>query len=83
MANAILIKPNQVGSLSETLDTVALAYEHDYKAIVSHRSGETGDSFIADLAVALGCGHIKAGSASRSDRLEKYNRLLRIQEDGI
>jgi enolase len=79
-ANAILIKVNQIGSISETFDTLALAFENNHKAIISHRSGETGDSFIADLAVACGCGHIKTGSASRSDRMEKYNQLLRIEE---
>ena len=79
-ANSILIKVNQIGSLTETFDTLKLAYENDFKAIISHRSGETGDSFIADLAVACGAGHIKTGSASRSDRIEKYNQLLRIEE---
>jgi enolase len=80
-ANAILVKVNQIGSLSETFDTLKLAYENGFKAIISHRSGETADSFIADLAVASGAGHIKTGSASRSDRIEKYNQLLRIEED--
>ena len=80
-ANAILIKVNQIGTLSETAQTMALAFDHDFRAIISHRSGETGDTFIADLAVATGCGLIKAGSASRSDRVEKYNRLLQIEED--
>jgi len=80
-ANAILIKVNQIGSLSETFDTLKLAYENSFKAIISHRSGETADSFIADLAVASGAGHIKTGSASRSDRMEKYNQLLRIEEE--
>ena len=80
-ANAILIKPNQIGTLSETFETIALAMRRHYKAIISHRSGETADSFIADLAVACGCGYIKTGSASRSDRTEKYNQLLRIEED--
>jgi enolase len=80
-ANAILIKVNQIGSLSETFDAIELAYKNNYKAIISHRSGETGDSFIADLAVATGAGHIKTGSASRSDRMEKYNQLLRIEEE--
>lgn len=79
-ANSILIKVNQIGSLTETFDTLDLAYKNDFKAIISHRSGETGDSFIADLAVASGAGHIKTGSASRSDRIEKYNQLLRIEE---
>lgn len=80
-ANAILIKVNQIGSLSETFDTLKLAYDNGFKAIISHRSGETADSFIADLAVASGAGHIKTGSASRSDRMEKYNQLLRIEEE--
>jgi enolase len=66
--------------LSETLETLELAFKNNFKAIISHRSGETGDSFIADLAVASGAGHIKTGSASRSDRIEKYNQLLRIEE---
>lgn len=79
-ANSILIKVNQIGSLTETFETLDLAYQFDFKAIISHRSGETGDSFIADLAVACGAGHIKTGSASRSDRMEKYNQLLRIEE---
>jgi len=80
-ANAILVKINQIGSISETFDTLKLAYENGFKAIISHRSGETADSFIADLAVASGAGHIKTGSASRSDRIEKYNQLLRIEEE--
>lgn len=80
-ANAILVKVNQIGSLSETFDTLKLAYENGFKAIISHRSGETADAFIADLAVASGAGHIKTGSASRSDRIEKYNQLLRIEEE--
>jgi enolase len=80
-ANAILVKVNQIGSLTETFDTLKLAYENGFKAIISHRSGETADSFIADLAVASGAGHIKTGSASRSDRMEKYNQLLRIEEE--
>jgi enolase len=80
-ANAILIKVNQIGTLTETFETMDLAYKSNYKAIISHRSGETGDSFIADLAVATGAGHIKTGSASRSDRMEKYNQLLRIEEE--
>ena len=80
-ANAILVKVNQIGSLSETFDTLKLAFDNGYKAIISHRSGETADAFIADLAVATGSGHIKTGSASRSDRMEKYNQLLRIEEE--
>ena len=79
-ANSILIKVNQIGSLTETFETMELAYKNNFKCIISHRSGETGDSFIADLAVATGAGHIKTGSASRSDRMEKYNQLLRIEE---
>jgi enolase len=78
-ANAILIKLNQIGTLTETLETIALARRHGYNTVISHRSGETEDSFIADLAVASGAGQIKTGSASRSDRLAKYNRLLRIE----
>ncbi len=79
-ANAILVKVNQIGSLTETFEAIELAYKNNFIAVISHRSGETGDSFIADLAVATGAGHIKTGSASRSDRLEKYNQLLRIEE---
>ncbi len=80
-ANAILVKVNQIGSLTETFDTLKLAFDNGFKAIISHRSGETADAFIADLAVACGAGHIKTGSASRSDRMEKYNQLLRIEEE--
>ena len=80
-ANAILIKPNQIGTLSETLDTIALAQRNGYKAIISHRSGETEDTFIADLAVAVNAGQIKTGSLSRSERTAKYNRLLKIEEE--
>ena len=80
-ANAILIKPNQIGTLSETLEAVAMAQRHGYKAIMSHRSGETEDTTIADLAVATNCGQIKTGSLSRSERIAKYNRLLKIEED--
>lgn len=79
-ANAILVKINQIGTISETFDTLKIAFENNYKAVISHRSGETADHFIADLAVASGAGHIKTGSASRSDRIEKYNQLLRIEE---
>ena len=79
-ANAILIKVNQIGSLTETLETVEMAHKAAYKAVMSHRSGETEDSTIADLAVATNCGQIKTGSLSRSDRLAKYNQLLRIEE---
>jgi enolase len=80
-ANSILVKVNQIGTLTETLDAVALAQSNGMTAIISHRSGETADAFIADLAVASGAGHIKTGSASRSDRIEKYNQLLRIEEE--
>ncbi len=80
-ANAILVKPNQIGSLSETMAAVRLAQRHAYAAIISHRSGETADAFIADLAVGLGTGFIKTGSLSRSDRLAKYNRLMGIEEE--
>jgi enolase len=80
IANAILIKVNQIGTLSETLDAVRLASRSGYASIMSHRSGETEDTTIADLAVATGCGQIKTGSLSRSDRLAKYNQLLRIEE---
>ena len=81
VANSILIKVNQVGTLTETLEAVNLAHRSGYRAVVSHRSGETEDPFIADLAVATGCGQIKTGSLSRSDRTSKYNQLLRIEED--
>lgn len=80
-ANAILIKVNQVGSLSETLDTIALAKAHGYHTVISHRSGETEDTFIADLAVGTNAGQIKTGSLSRSERVAKYNRLLQIAEE--
>ncbi len=79
-ANAILIKPNQIGTLTETINTVNLAKKNGYNTIISHRSGETEDTFIAELAVALNTGMIKAGSLSRTDRLAKYNELLRIEE---
>lgn len=82
-ANAILIKLNQIGTLTETLEAISLAQRHGYKAIVSHRSGETEDTFIADLAVATSCGQIKTGSLSRSERIAKYNRLLKIEEELI
>ena len=80
IANAILIKPNQIGTLTETKQAIALAKRHGYGCVMSHRSGETEDTFIADLAVALGCGQIKTGSLCRTDRVAKYNQLLRIQE---
>ncbi len=79
-ANAILIKLNQIGSVTETLETIELAKLNGFAAVISHRSGETSDTFIADLAVATGVGQIKTGSASRSDRIAKYNQLLRIEE---
>ena len=81
VANSILIKVNQIGTLTETLDCIELARTHGRTAIISHRSGETEDSFIADLAVATNAGQIKTGSASRTDRIAKYNQLLRIEED--
>lgn len=80
-ANAILIKPNQIGTLTETLNAIDLAKRHGYKAIMSHRSGETEDTTIADLAVATNCGQIKCGSLSRSERVAKYNRLLKIGQE--
>jgi enolase len=79
-ANSILVKVNQIGSLTETLDAVQLAQFHGYTAVLSHRSGETEDATIADIAVATNCGQIKTGSLSRSDRLAKYNQLLRIEQ---
>lgn len=81
VANSILIKPNQIGTLTETLDAIYMAQKNGYTAVISHRSGETEDSFIADLAVATNCGLIKTGSISRTDRLAKYNQLLRIEEE--
>jgi enolase len=80
-ANSILIKLNQIGSVSETLDAIKMAHKAHYTAIVSHRSGETEDTTIADLAVALNAGQIKTGAPSRSERVAKYNRLLRIEEE--
>lgn len=79
-ANAVLIKLNQIGTLSETLDAIDMAHRYGYNAIVSHRSGETEDTFIADLSVATDCGQIKTGSLSRSERIAKYNRLLKIED---
>ena len=81
VANSILVKVNQIGTLSETLDTVEMAHRANYTSVISHRSGETEDTTIADLAVALNTGQIKTGSASRSDRVAKYNQLLRIEEE--
>ena len=80
-ANSILIKPNQIGTLTETLDTIELAKRNGYRTIISHRSGETEETFIADLAVATNAGQIKTGSMSRSERIAKYNRLLQIEEE--
>ncbi len=81
VGNAILVKVNQIGTLTEAMDAIELAKSHSYRTMISHRSGETEDSFIADLAVAVNAGQIKTGSASRSDRIAKYNRLLRIESD--
>ena len=81
VANSILIKPNQIGTISETLDTIELAKKNGYKVIISHRSGETEDTTIADLAVAVNAGQIKTGAPCRSDRVAKYNRLLNIEKD--
>jgi enolase len=81
VANSILIKLNQIGTLTETLDTIALAREANYRAVISHRSGETEDTFIADLVVATGVGQIKTGAPARSERVAKYNQLLRIEEE--
>ena len=80
MANSILVKVNQIGSLTETLEAVELATRHSYTSVMSHRSGETEDVTIADLAVATNCGQIKTGAPARSDRVAKYNQLLRIEE---
>jgi enolase len=81
VANSILVKVNQIGTLTETIDAVSLAHRNQYTSVMSHRSGETEDVTIADLAVALNCGQIKTGSASRTDRIAKYNQLLRIEEE--
>jgi len=80
-ANAVLIKLNQIGTLTETLQAIEMAHKAGWKTVISHRSGETEDSFIADLSVATGTGQIKTGSLSRSERICKYNRLLRIEEE--
>ena len=80
-ANSILVKLNQIGTLIETLDTVGCAHKSGYSVVISHRSGETEDTTIADLAVATNCGQIKTGSMARTDRLAKYNQLMRIEED--
>jgi enolase len=81
VGNAILIKPNQIGTVSETMQTVRLAQRSGYKCVMSHRSGESEDTFIADFAVALNTGEIKTGSTARSDRIAKYNRLLEIEAE--
>ena len=81
IGNSILVKVNQIGTLSETMDAVNMAHRAGYTSVMSHRSGETEDTTIADLAVALNTGQIKTGSASRSDRIAKYNQLLRIEEE--
>ena len=81
IANAILIKLNQIGTVTETLETIKLARDNNYKTIISHRSGETEDNYIADFAVGLNLGQIKTGSLSRGERTSKYNRLLRIEEN--
>ena len=80
IANAILIKLNQIGTVTETLETIKLARDNNYKTIISHRSGGTEDNYISDFAVGLNLGQIKTGSMSRGERLSKYNRLLRIEE---
>lgn len=81
VANSILVKVNQIGTLSETMKAVDMAHRAKYTSVMSHRSGETEDATIADLAVALNCGQIKTGSLARSDRLAKYNQLIRIEEE--
>ena len=80
-ANALLVKVNQIGTLTETVDAVTLAHRNGFSTMMSHRSGETEDVTIADLAVALGCGQIKSGAPARTDRVAKYNQLLRIEQD--
>ena len=81
VANSILIKPNQIGTLTETLDAIELAKQNGYKAVISHRSGETEDTTIADIVVATNSGQIKTGAPCRTDRVAKYNRLLNIEEE--
>jgi enolase len=81
VTNSILIKLNQIGTLTETLETIETAKEAGYTTVISHRSGETEDTYMADIAVAANCGQIKSGSVSRSERLAKYNQLLRIEEE--
>ena len=80
-ANALLVKVNQIGTLTETIDAVEMAHRADYRSMMSHRSGETEDTTIADLAVALNCGQIKTGAPARTERVAKYNPLLRIEEE--
>jgi enolase len=80
IANGLLVKVNQIGTITETINAVSMAQQAGYNTIMSHRSGETEDTTIADLAVALNCGQIKTGSASRTDRMAKYNQLIRIEE---
>jgi enolase len=80
-ANALLVKVNQIGTLTETIDAVEMAHRANYRSMMSHRSGETEDTTIADLAVALNCGQIKTGAPARSERVAKYNQLLRIEEE--
>jgi len=81
VANSILIKVNQIGTLTETFDTIQLAHRHNMTCVISHRSGETEDNIIADIAVAVNAGQIKTGAPARSDRVAKYNQLLRIEEE--
>ena len=81
VANAILIKPNQIGTLTETVEVINLAHQNGYKTIISHRSGDSEDTFIADLAVGTNSSQIKTGSLARSERVAKYNRLLRIEDE--
>jgi len=81
VANSVLIKLNQIGTVTETLETIELAYKNGYNAFVSHRSGETADTFIADLTVAVNAGHLKTGSGCRSERIEKFNQLIRIENE--
>ena len=79
--NAILVKVNQIGTLTEAIQAIEMAHRNGYRSVISHRSGETADTFIADLAVAMNAGQIKTGAPCRSERVEKYNRLLRIEEE--
>ena len=80
-ANTILVKPNQIGTLTETIEVINLAHQNNYKTIISHRSGDSEDTFIADLAVAMNSSQIKTGSLARSERVAKYNRLLKIEDE--